>query len=130
MGSHEEPPGAMRGWPRGTSGMVLRKICLVVLVGVIAVIAQGSLAAGSLQRPAETLLGCPAMEPMVIANVDCTLGVADAFDHEGQATADGTQSDPGRPGHAPWCADFEDLTVYGCAGGAEASTVLVNSAAR
>ncbi len=61
------------------------------------------------------VFGCPADEPVVIANVDCRLGVADAFDQPARHAATGAPSDPSIAGGAPWCGDTPDLTIYGCA---------------
>jgi hypothetical protein len=72
-------------------------------VGVALALAAGvALASAPQAAEGQAEFGCTGT--LVIANVECTLGVATAFD-ESQPT----------DGRAPWCGPEHDVTVYGCA---------------
>ena len=98
---------------RSPSRVLATGIAVVVVVAVavvVAALAQPGIS-GASTPSTEAQFGCQGT--MVIANVDCALGGADAF---GPAAVDAkANAGLGLSGdRAPWCGPNHDVTIYGC----------------
>ena len=77
-------------------------VAVAAIVAALSIPLVASATHDSSPAIADAEFGCD--RTTVIANLDCRMGVAAAFD-----SADDTAS-----GRAPWCGAEADLTIYGC----------------
>ena len=93
-----------------TSGGRLATAALVVAALVLALTQMGTSEAPT--SSVQVQFGCDGT--MVIANVECALGVAGAFDQASPSAEEVTAASM-QGERAPWCGPNHDVTMYGCA---------------